>query len=84
MIYVLFYSGLRGRGKKDNGFLGKINGEFICLTVTILCHALYYQVSGNFVDDVNFIYFSSQGTDKKGPLDIGNYQDDGKTGLLEC
>ena len=83
VIYAQFYSGLKRRGKKDNGFLGKINGEFICLTAAILCHALCCWVSGSFVDDVNFTRSSSQGTDKKRPLETGDHQADGKTGLLE-
>ena len=83
VIYAQFYSGLKRRGKKDNGFLGKINGEFICLTAAILCHALRCWVSGSFVDDVNFTRSSSQGTDKKRPLETGDHQADRKTGLLE-
>jgi len=40
-------------------------------------------VSGSFVDHVNFTRSSSQGTDKKRPLETGDHQADGKTGLLE-
>ena len=83
MIYVQFYSGGKRRGKKNNGFLGKINGEFICLTAAILCHALCCWVSESFVDDVNFTRSSSQGTDKKCLLETGDHQADRKIGLLE-
>ena len=36
------------------GFLGKIDGPFICLTAAILCHSLRCWRSGDFIDNVPF------------------------------
>ena len=36
----------------DEGLLGKIHGQFICLTVAILCHSLQSWRTGDFIDNV--------------------------------
>ena len=38
----------------DKGFLGKIDGPFICLTAAILCHSLRCWRSEDFIDNVPF------------------------------
>jgi len=38
----------------DEGFLGKIDGPFICLTVAILSHSLRCWRTGDFIDNVPF------------------------------
>ena len=39
-IFAQFYSGKKRRGRMDPEFLEKIYPTFLCLTTTILCHAL--------------------------------------------
>ena len=39
----------------DEGFLGKIDGPFICLTTAILCHFLQCWRTGDFVNNVPFM-----------------------------
>ena len=56
----------------DDGFLEKINGQFLCLSADILCHALRCWQTGKFVDDVNFTRSSSQGKDKSDPLETSD------------
>lgn len=46
---------------KDEGFLGKINGPFICLTAAILCHSLRCWRTGIFIDKVPFTRANSRG-----------------------
>ncbi|RPA88666.1 hypothetical protein L873DRAFT_901613 [Choiromyces venosus 120613-1] len=46
---------------KDEGFMGKIDGPFICLTVAILCHSLRCWQTGIFIDNVAFTHASSSG-----------------------
>lgn len=38
----------------DEGFLGKIDGPFICLATAILCHSLRCWRTGDFIDNVPF------------------------------
>ena len=38
----------------DAGFLGKIDGKFICLTAAMLCHSLRCWKTGIFIDKVAF------------------------------
>jgi len=38
----------------DEGFLGKIDSPFICLTAAILCHSLRCWRTGDFIDNVPF------------------------------
>jgi len=45
----------------DEGFLGKIDGSFICLTAAILCHSLRCWQTGNFINNVAFTRASSKG-----------------------
>ena len=40
VIFAQYYSGPKKNGMTDEGFLDKIDGPFICLTATILCHSL--------------------------------------------
>ena len=39
----------------DEEFLGKIDGQFICLTAAILCHSLRCWRTGDFIDNVLFM-----------------------------
>ena len=39
----------------DEGFLGKIDSPFICLTAAILCHSQRYWRTGDFIDNVPFM-----------------------------
>ncbi|RPB00159.1 hypothetical protein L873DRAFT_1843128 [Choiromyces venosus 120613-1] len=77
MIYAQFYASTQRKSMKDEGFMGKIDGPFIYLTVAILCHSLRCWRTGIFIDNVAFTHASSSGTHAgdKGP--------NGKTGLLE-
>jgi len=52
----------------DAGFLGKIDGLFICLTVAILCHSLRCWRSGNFEDKVAFMRSNAGGKIKNADL----------------
>jgi len=52
----------------DKGFLGKINGPFLCLTAAILSHSLRCWWTGNFIDNVAFTRASSKG--KTNNLDL--------------
>jgi len=52
----------------DKGFLGKIDGQFICLTAGILCHSLRGWRTGNFIDNVAFTRASSKGKTNKADL----------------
>jgi len=45
----------------DDGFLGMIDGPFICLTAAILSHSLRCWQTGNFIDNVAFTPASSKG-----------------------
>jgi len=45
----------------DEGFLGKINSPFICLTADILYHSLRCWRTGNFIDNIAFTRASSKG-----------------------
>jgi len=45
----------------DEGFLGKIDGPFICLTAAILCHSLRCWWTGNSIDNVAFTRAYSKG-----------------------
>jgi len=38
----------------EEGFLGKIDGPFICLATAILCHSLRCWRTGDFIDNVPF------------------------------
>ena len=38
----------------DEGFLGNIDGPFICLTAAILCNSLRCWRTGDFIDNVPF------------------------------
>jgi len=46
---------------KDEGFLDKIDGPFICLTAAILCHSLRCWWTGICIDNVAFIRATSGG-----------------------
>jgi len=39
----------------DEGFLGKIDGHFICQTAAILCHSLRCWQTGDLIDNVPFV-----------------------------
>jgi len=46
---------------KDEGFLDKIDGPFICLTAAILCHSLRCWWTGICIDNVAFTSATSGG-----------------------
>jgi len=46
---------------KDEGFLDKIDGPFICLTAAILCHSLRCWRTGICIDNVAFTRATSGG-----------------------
>jgi len=52
----------------DAGFLGKIDGQFICLTAVILCHSLGCWRNGNFIDNVPLTRVISKGKTNKADL----------------
>ena len=58
-----FYSGTKRKGSLDDGFLGKINGPFLCLSIAMLCHALQCWQSGSYIDDISFMRSNSRGKD---------------------
>ena len=45
----------------DEGFLGRIDGPFICLTAAILCHSLRCWRTGDFIDNVPFTWANCGG-----------------------
>ena len=52
----------------DAGFLGKIDGLFICLTAAILCHLLQCCRSGPIEDKVALTRSNAGGKIKNGDL----------------
>jgi len=60
-LYIQYYSSPRRKRMIDEGFQGKIDGPFICLTAAILCHSLGSWRTGNFIDNVAFTCVSSKG-----------------------
>jgi len=54
----------------DEGFVGKINGPFICLTAAILCHSVQCWRTGNFIDNLACTRASSKGKTTKADLRI--------------
>ena len=45
----------------DQGFLGRIDSPFICLTAAILCHSLRCWRTGDFIDNVPFTRANRRG-----------------------
>jgi len=54
VIFAQYYSSPKRKGTMDKGFLGKIDGPFICLAAAILCHSLRCWRTGDFIDNVPF------------------------------
>jgi len=54
----------------DEGFLGKIQAPFICLTAAIWCHSQRCWWTGNFIDTVAFTRASSEGKRNKADLRV--------------
>ena len=52
----------------DEGFLGKIDSPFICLTAARLCHSLRCWWTGNFINNVAFTRTSFKGKKNKADL----------------
>ena len=45
----------------DSEFLDNLNPTFLCLTTSILCHALRCGQTGLFIDEVHFTRSNSRG-----------------------
>ena len=68
LIYAQYYSSSKRKGIMDEGFLGKIDGPFICLRAAILSHLLRCWRTGNFIDNVSFTLARSKSKSNKANL----------------
>jgi len=60
-ILAHYYAGPKRKGIRDESFLDKIDGPFMCLTAAILCQLLRCWRTGLFIDNVAFTRASSEG-----------------------
>ena len=61
VIFAQYYTGQKRKGMTDEEFLDEIDGRLICLTATILFHALRCWRTGIYIDYVAFTRATSGG-----------------------